>query len=98
MDERPVGQAHAVEHESQKESEQAGVAAGRADWQGGGLGQAVCTNPTERSAKERTYGEDPEKTPEFEATALGKAASRISATATPSAGRSGSRRRGRDSL
>jgi hypothetical protein len=37
----------------QKESEQAGVAAGRADWQGGGLGQSDGT-----IREERTYGDD----------------------------------------
>ena len=56
--ERPDGP-----HDSQRESEEAAIEAGRAAYDGGGLGQAVLHEADGEIREERTYGKDPEKTP-----------------------------------
>ncbi|MDX0889658.1 DUF2188 domain-containing protein [Sinorhizobium medicae] len=50
-------------HASQKESEAAAVRAGRAAQASGGLGQAVLHKSDGTIREERTYGNDPKKTP-----------------------------------
>jgi Uncharacterized protein conserved in bacteria (DUF2188) len=51
------------EHKTQKASEAAATAAGRAAERAGGLGQAVLHKSNGQIREERTYGADPRKTP-----------------------------------
>ena len=48
-------------HGSQKESEKAAIAEGRATYEDGGLGQAVLHKSDGTIREERTYGRDPER-------------------------------------
>ena len=50
-------------HETQKESEAAAIAAARQVYKDGGLGQAVLHKANGMIREERTYGKDPERTP-----------------------------------
>ena len=50
-------------HETQKESEAAAMAAARQVYKDGGLGQAVLHKANGTIREERTYGKDPERTP-----------------------------------
>ncbi len=51
------------EHASQADAEAAAIQAGRKAFEKGGLGQAVLHKSDGVISEERTYGEDPEKTP-----------------------------------
>ena len=50
-------------HETQKESEAAAIAAAKKAYKDGGLGQAVLHKANGEIREERTYGKDPERTP-----------------------------------
>lgn len=50
-------------HRKQETAQNAAVKAGRAAEAAGGLGQAVFHKANGEIAQERTYGEDPERTP-----------------------------------
>ena len=50
-------------HATQAEAEETAIAAGRAAYDSGGLGQAVLHKENGEVREERTYGKDPEKYP-----------------------------------